>query len=422
MAKILTQHFTKGEFTMRLHISTITASLASAAILAWPTTASALKDLVIDVNCASGDGIARALDRPNVLDRRMVIVVNGTCAENVVIERDDVTLKAAGSGGGVAPTNGASPAILVRSARRVTLENLAVSGGNYGILATDGAFVTVRGGSVRSAVQHGIVVDDGASLLVDQGTIETNGQTGIFADGARARVVNSNIRGNGLSGVAAIRAGSAVLGSQDAAGNVCCGNLIESNTFDGVTIADSSMATLFGNTIQGNGATNGRFGVLAVHESAAVLRGGNVISSNGSATGGGGLFARSSTIRTGPGDTPVVPSTNEVSGNAFGILSQSNSTVDLRAGASITASRFTGVVVDTGSRLRSDGSTIANNGAHGIFAQRSSGVELVGGANVVSGNTAFGLYCNDGETSYSGSTSGISGNTAGNVSPTCTGH
>lgn len=406
---------------MRVQLSVVAASLATAAVLTFPPAAFALSDLVINVDCAGGNRIADALSRPNVLDRRMVIVVNGTCTENVTIERDDVTLKAGSSGGGVA-ADGASPTILVRSARRVTLENLAVSGGIYGVLATDGAFVVVRGGSVRSAAQHGILADDGASVAVDQCTIESNGQTGILADGARARVVNSTLRGNGLSGIGAIRTGSAVLGGLDAANNVCCGNLIENNTFDGVTIADSSMAMLFGNTIQGNGTANGRFGILAVHESSAVLRGGNVVRSNGSATGGGGLFARSSTIRTGPGDTPVVPSSNEISANTFGIQSLSNSTVDLRAGASITASRFTGVVVDTGSRLRTDGSTISTNGAHGIFAQRSSGVELVGGANVVSGNTAFGLYCNDGETSYSGNTAGITGNTAGNVSPTCTGH
>lgn len=407
---------------MRVQISGIAASLATVAVLGFPATASALSDLVINVDCASGSRIATALGRPSVLDRRMIIVVNGTCTENVTIERDDVTLRAGASGGGVSAADSAKPTIVVNGARRVAMENLTVTGGFHGVFATSGAAAAIRGGIVRNAVQHGVVADGGASVSVDQCTVESNGQQGVLADGARVRVTNATVRGNGLSGVAAIRTGSAVLGSTDAAGVVCCGNVIENNTFDGVTIADSATATLYGNTVQGNGSANGRFGVLAVHESAAVLRGGNVVRGNGSATGGGGVFARSSTLRTGPGDAPVNPSSNEITGNTFGIQAQSNSTVDLRAGVAITASRFTGVVVDTGSLFRTDGSTISGNGAHGIFAQRASAVELVGGGNVVNGNTAFGLYCNDAETSYSGNVTGIAGNTLGNVSPNCTGY
>jgi len=407
---------------MQLHISAITASFATAALLAWPTAASALKDLVIDVNCASGDRIERALDRINVLDRRMIIVVNGTCSENVVIERDDVTLKAGTSGGGVSAADRTKPAIQVNGARRVLLENLTVVGGLHGVHVAAAGAATVRNSVVRNAASNGVLVDGGSTALVDGCTVENNGASGVAALRAGAAVHGSTVRGNGLYGVLSANAASVRLGNIDSAGNVCCGSVVEGNTFDGVLLADAAAALLYGSTIQGNGTTNSRWGVLAVRHSSVVLRGGNTVRQNGSATGGGGVFARASTVNTGPGDTPVNPSSNQITANTIGILAQGNSNVDLRGGTTITGSRFTGVSVDTGTALRTDGTTISGNGAHGIFAQRDAAVELIGIANVVSGNTAFGLYCNDAETSYTGNTSQITGNTAGDVAPSCTGY
>jgi len=144
-----------------------------------------------------------------------------------------------------------------------------------------------------------------------------------------------------------------------------------------------------------------------------------VVSQNGSATGGGGVLARSSSLQTGAGDTPLSPTSNEISGNTFGIQGTQNSFVDLRGGLSVTGSKFTGVVVDTGSRLQTRDNTISANGAHGIFAGRASSVEFFGAANIVSGNVAWGLFCADGESSHSGNVAGVTGNTLGQVS--CTG-
>lgn len=407
---------------MKLQISAISASLATAAILAWPGTASAVKDLVVDVNCASGDGIARALDRPNVLDRRMVIVVNGTCTENVVIERDDVVLKGGGAGGGVSAADAARPTILVNGARRVTMQSLTVAGGRHAVQVSATGAATLRNCTIRNAVVNGVHVDDGAAASIDACTIEGNGNSGVVAVRAGATMMNSAARGNGLYGVVASRGGSVLLGNLDAAGNVCCGNTIENNAFDGVLAADAASAHLYGNTIQGNGATTGRNGVLAVRASSILLRGGNVVRQNGSATLGSGVFVRASVLNTGQGDTPVIPQTNDISGNTFGVQGASNSMIELRGGVSITGSRFTGVVADTGTTVRMEGGAISGNGAHGIFSQRDSSVEFFGAPAVVTGNTAYGLYCNDPETSYTGNVSQISGNTLGNVSPSCTGY
>lgn len=403
---------------MRIVIPNTAAALAVAASIAWPTGASALSDLILNVDCASGGRISQALNRPTLVDRRLVVVVNGTCTENVVIERDDVVLRAHASGGGVTSADATKPAILINGARRVALEGLSVVGGRHGVQVTGGAAAAIRGSAIRNAVVDGVRIDSSSSGMIDVSTVENNGDSGVAALGATLTITGSTVSSNALYGVAVARGSSATLGNESA-GSVCCGNTIANNVFDGVLVSDSSIAFLYGNTIEGNGTTNSRFGVLAVRQSSVVLRGGNLLRQNGSTTAGGGILARASSIQTGPGDTPLSPTTNQISGNTFGIQGASNSLVDLRGGASVTGNTFTGVVVDQGSRFRTDGSTISANGAHGVFVGRASSADFIGGGNVVSGNTAFGLFCGDVESSHSGNVAGIAGNTAGQVS--CTG-
>jgi Right handed beta helix region len=403
---------------MRVMTVNTTAALAVAACLAWPTSASAVPDLVVNVDCTRGAGINRALDRPAPVDRRLVVIVSGTCTENVTIERDDVVLRAHASGGGVNAADSAKSAIDINSAKRVALEGLTVVGGRLGVNATGGASVAIRGGAVRDAVWSGIYVGGGASASVDGSAVENHGGPGVLVEGASLALTNSTVRANQYSGVSVTRGAHARLGATDDAGVVCCGNTIQDNRIDGVTLADSASALLYGNIIQGNGKPTNRFGVLAVNESVANMRGGNVISNNGSATGGGGVFARASTIRTGAGDAPLSPTTNEISGNGSGVLGSSNSLLDLRGGLSITGNNFSGVVVDQGSRLRMQNGTISGNGAQGVFVVSGSSANFLGGSNVVVANGAFGLNCADGESHYSGYVGGISGNTAGDVSCT----
>lgn len=271
---------------MRIAIPSTTAALAVAAALAWPTAASALTDLVVNVDCASGGRINQALSRPTLVDRRLVVAVSGTCIENVVIERDDVTIRAQSTGGGVSGADLGRPAILINGARRVALEGLSVVGGLHGVRVTGGASVTIRASAIRNAALTGVRIDGGSNGVVDGSTMENNGEHGVSALAAGVTMTDSIARGNALNGVAAARGGSAFLGNIDAGGNICCGNLIENNTLDGVLAADSSSAVLFKNVIQGNGGTTNRWGVLAVRESSIVLRGGNVVHANGSANGG----------------------------------------------------------------------------------------------------------------------------------------
>lgn len=403
---------------MRTLIPTTTAAFAVAALLAVPNDAAALSDLVLNVDCANGQTIVQALKRPTVFERRLVIVVQGTCTENVMIERDDIVLRAHPAGGGVNAADAAKSAIDINGAKRVALEGLSVAGGRHGVRATGGASVAIQGGAVRDAVLNGIYVVGGASASVDGSTIENNGRTGVVAEGARITLTNSSVRANQFSGVTAFMSGQVQLGNVDDAGVVCCGSTIAENRLDGVTVADSASALLYDNKIQGNGSSTNRWGIIAVNESVANIRGGNVISGNGGATGGGGVFARASTIRTGAGDTPLSPTTNEISGSLVGILAELNATLDLRGGLSVTRNVLNGMTLNHGTRLRTEGTTISGNGQNGIFARGASTVDIIGGANSVTGNGGYGLLCVGTLSAYNGINTGIVGNTVGNVSCT----
>ena len=405
------------EFTMRILIANTAAAIAVAGFLACPTAASALGDLNLTVDCGRrGDSINRALSRPTLLDRRLVVTVSGTCDENVTLARDDVVLRAQAAGSGVKAADAAQPAILIDGARRVMLDGLTVVGGNVGVKATGAAEVIVRNSAIGDAVTHGIVVDGRTTMMVEGSTIEKNGQEGVVADGSSIKMTGSTVQGNGFSGIVATRGGDAILGDTDSAGTVCCGNYIQNNARDGMTLTDNASAVLFGNTIQDNGQSTGRFGILVVQGASVWLRGGNVASHNGSSTGGGGVYARGgSIIRTGAGDLPQKPTTNDVSNNTFGLQATNNSYMELQGGLSVSGSTYTGLVVDAGSRLRTSQSSISNNGALGIFVARDSSAEFLGNANVVSGNGQVGLYCADSESYYSGNVGGIAGNPGGDV-------
>jgi Right handed beta helix region len=402
---------------MRAKFFGIAVSLSSVAFLAFPAVANALSDLVINVDCAGGDKIARALSRLNVLDRRMVIVISGTCTENVTIERDDVVLRSGGSGGGVSAADATSPTILINGARRVALENIAVNGGHDGVRITAGAAATIRGGSIRNAGFYGVRVNNNSSAVIDGSTIEGHGQYGVTAVGSTVTVTNSSIRGNGFSGVVSVSGGALVLGQVDDAGNVCCGNTIEDNRLDGVTASRGATVRMYGNVVQGNGVATGRYGVLVGEESLVWMEGGNQLRGNGSPTGGGGALVRASSLRTGFGDQPVIPQTNEISGNTNGIVAIS-ANLQLQGGLTVTGNRFTGVSLDQGTRLRTDGTSITGNVGHGMTLSQTSGVAFIGGANNVSGNGGFGVICFDVGSHYAGNTAGVTGNTQGQVNCT----
>jgi Right handed beta helix region len=394
-----------------------TVVLGVAALLLSSNTGADEDAVRMGVDCDAGESVQGALKRART--QAIVVTIKGRCAEHVTIERDDIVLRADQAGGEIDGPDRARPVVRINGARRVGIEGLAIRNGFHGVELSGAAAATLARVSISGAARNGIDIQAGSVGTVDASTVEGNGRNGVALSGANATVTRSVLRANNFSGIAIVRGSSADLGAIGVDAVVCCGNTIESNVLDGVTIADHSNAVLFDNTIRANGVLTSRGGILALGRSSVRLFGGNRISQNGGAPAGAGILVAASTLITGNGDTPVsAPVTNDIAGNFAGI-GANLAVLDLRRVA-ITGNASTGVFLNHGSRLRLEATAIADNVLTGVFLRRGSTMELVGAGNSVTRN-GVGLLCADGpESSFSGSVAGIVGNSE-DVSTACTG-
>ena len=157
----------------------------------------------IRVDCNRGDSINQALaDKADGL----IIEIQGTCQEDVVVARDDVTLLGLGSDPTVVAL--ANNAIWIDRASRVTLENLTVTGSTNPDPTGAGIFVFQSSGVVISNVQaegnwEGMRTYGSTLRIVDSefcgnsrgGLYLANG-SGVIADGEEIRA-----SGNGSYGL-----------------------------------------------------------------------------------------------------------------------------------------------------------------------------------------------------------------------------
>ena len=374
----------------------------------------------VNADCDREQSIGKAL---TLGDERkpLVVIVQGMCTEHVTIARDDVTLQGHPAGGAVMGPDPSQNTILIDGARRVVIENLSVSGGRNGVAGVGGAAFTLRNSVIQNSNLNGIAVRNNSQAIIDGNVVEGHARDGLQVVGSNATITANTIRNNRRYGILVFESGSALIGLTDS--EVPAGNVIEQNDLDGIEVVHASSATLYANTIRNNGAVAGRFGVLAVANSVIRLLGLNTITSNGNGTFGGGAYVRSSTLFVGKGDSVVTPNNNNISSNAGpGILAEENATLDLRDGLTVTSNMNAGVVLNHGSRLRILNTTVSGNSLSGIFLSLASSARFLTPAAVVTGNGFWGLLCSDGEGSYTGNISGISGspgNPSGAVN--CTG-
>jgi hypothetical protein len=163
----------------------------------------------IAVDCAKGESINAALASAA---QALIIEFTGVCAEDVVIGRDDVTLRGAVPGAKIAGAAGAptpQPAIAIRGVDSIALESFAVddsdrrgidvraatnirldgivSSGNAGdgLFLGEGASAFIRHSSFDNNAGDGIGMWQG-SLVVLEGTISTSGnaRVGLLASGS----------------------------------------------------------------------------------------------------------------------------------------------------------------------------------------------------------------------------------------------
>ena len=136
----------------------------------------------VKVNCPD-DSIGSALAKAKPGD---VLVITGTCPEDVTIVLDDVVLQ--GNSGTVLGQ------ITVDGARRVVIQGLTVSGPGNGIEARRNAVVTVQGSMIENNGVSGIDVRQGAFATIDGNTIRSNGECEVLVrDSGHVRLLNNII-------------------------------------------------------------------------------------------------------------------------------------------------------------------------------------------------------------------------------------
>ena len=300
---------------------------------------------VFTVACTAGETINGALARGDSR-KPVTIQVSGTCTENVVIARDDVTIL--GMAAGVSAADPSRPTIWVQGTR-VVVGGLAVNGGLHAIEVSGGNAVTIQSVALYGATANGLYVVNGAATVTDS-SITNSGEAGILLRDAAARVIDGQIFGNMGPGIHAVRNSGA-------------------STYE-TTIRNNAVGILFdtGSTVVMNGDTigpnAGRGLELATHSNANLTD----VTISGNNAGG---------ILLDTGSTAAISGGTIGPNGGSGIALASNSTAKL-TDVPITGNGAGGVLLDTGSTVTISGGTIGPNGGSGIALASNSTAKLTG--------------------------------------------
>lgn len=203
------------------------------------------------VDCDAGDTIGKALTQVKPQD---VILVSGTCNENVAIwqEVTRVTLDGQGRATIHGGASDKTHTVIIRG-KLIVMRGFTVTGGRDGIHLA-GANAIIASTVVRNVGLTGIFVDHHSFVRILDSRIESNRGAGI--------VLNEN---------SVARVGFTIPRAEDRSPNT-----VENNGLDGIVVQRSSTAWIAGNVISGNK----RNGIVIDRHSQATI-GGNAVEANG---------------------------------------------------------------------------------------------------------------------------------------------
>jgi parallel beta-helix repeat protein len=252
--------------------------IVSALLAAQPAAAKSGK--AIEVDCGAGATIAAAL--ASIGREGGTVLVSGVCHENVVLDRDGVTLQSepAGAAGIVGPAAD-TPAVLVTGRHVVVSGFGTITGGpnGDGIRVAGGGSAEIIGNTVANNGRHGISVIESSFAAVEGNEVSGSVQNGIVVvGGAYARIHGNTSNNNGYYGILVFQAASADIDGNTANGNGYAGPFPR----DGITVAFSSSARLSVATTEPNRMSgNARFGLLCASNSSIQVGASQLIGTNG---------------------------------------------------------------------------------------------------------------------------------------------
>lgn len=359
-------------------MSTPRLAAAAAAIFLCGSTLSAPAPLsqIFTVDCAKGQTISAALERGD--ERKpLVLIIRGTCNENVTINRDDVTLKGDPNYGATVNGSSAADTIAVR-ASRVLIDRIAIRGGNpNGIALIGGSNIDITNSDVQSASWHGVFLTGTSAVNVVNCVVQNNARSGIGLSDASVAIADSQISHNSGSGVRAVRHSSVTVTA----------STISSNALFGIQL-QTSEALISNTTIAENGTNTGlpetSRGGVGASASNLQINGSNI--ANNSAAG---------VVATGASTTNLFNSSVTGNGGSNGGVTLYLGAVGSIDGGTVSSNKSTGVFAWVNSTVQiSGGATIQYNTGHGIQLNADSKLWMNGPATV-GGNTWLGVNCLD---------------------------
>ena len=128
------------------------------------------------VNCHQGNASVQVEIDDADVGRDTTIFIVGFCDERVSIVKDGITLS--GNKDGNDLIGGGLTEVTITGAQRVRIEYLNITGAGYGVLAQEGASVTISNNNIHDNEASGVAVFNQAFARVELNTITGNGDYG----------------------------------------------------------------------------------------------------------------------------------------------------------------------------------------------------------------------------------------------------
>jgi len=277
----------------------------------------------IDVNCATPGSLSAALAQAAAYASAN-IYVTGVCSQTdgVLIRNNNTHIYGNGSGAGFSrPTDAPGPVVEV-AATGVRLDNLTLTGGNFGLVVNAGASVQVSNTTVTASTNHGIIVS--GQLTLNDSTVTGAGGTGVMAQAGGIVFMNNSSILNGHTDGLLLQASRGFVN-----GSVISGNRQGIQLYNGASV-DLGGGTRISGSVGGDGVSV--MGGSSVH-----INGWTEVTGNS----GNGIFLLDTSVITvwGGPDTKITGngawgvfcdstgrSVAQISGNIAGVVVTPNGT------------------------------------------------------------------------------------------------
>lgn len=248
---------THSTYTPFSKVASILAAVSLSMTFVSGTATADTTTHIVKVHCPS-QSINKAIETSP--DKgRVIVVIEGTCHENVTIHRGDVTLRGNDPGSskiiGVAEADryDESP-VTVEAPGRIEIENITLAGGTSSGIAVVASRVELRNCILENNGLNGAALIGGGLLRIDNCTARNNVKAGVYAQGGGiAEITNSTIDSNGTNGVVVGRGSRALIGKNLM--NEPGATTIRGNAEVAVLASDNGSVDLANSTVESAGRT-----------------------------------------------------------------------------------------------------------------------------------------------------------------------